>query len=158
MINLSDFDTIIFDLDFTIWRGNKPQFWARLLIPPYAKKHNRIYDKNENYIEIDVELYYVLEKIKEKRIGFVTRGGTKDIPHESQPITTCLKMFGIQKYFGYNCHILLKEDLKSSVFKPEGKTIFIDDNILDLTDIADNFPTVKCLNRNSFKKWTEILN
>jgi predicted phosphatase len=159
MEKINAFDTIILDLDFTVWKGSKDHFWAKSLEFPIVKKYNKIYDKNFNYIE----LYYGVKKFLKylsgynKNIGFITRGGLLNIDYDQQPCIICLREFDILKYFNYKHHILYKTDNKSRVFESIGKTIFIDDNPLDLNDIKQNHPHVTVLDRTTFKNWNSLL-
>jgi hypothetical protein len=154
-----DFDTIIFDLDGTIWKGPTPDFWAKKLEFPIVRDHLKIVDKNSNYILLDIDIPYVLGVLARyfKRLGFITRGGILDRPFNLEPCIQCLDMFDILYYFGYCKHILYHTDNKSRVIQPVGKTIFIDDNTKDLMDVAQRYPDITCLNRLDFTQWTELL-
>lgn len=159
MEKVNKFDTIILDLDFTVWKGSKQHFWAKSLEFPITKIRNKLYDKNQDYIE----LYYGFKKFvsylnkNNKNVGFITRGGLLNVEYDKQPCIICLRQFDILKYFNYKSHILYKTDLKSNVFEKKGETIFIDDNPLDLDDIKKHHPTVTVLDRTTFKNWNELL-
>ena len=157
-MNLLDFDTIILDLDNTIWHGNKPGIWAKTIGHNWTLSDDIIHGEG-NFIKFDKEIAPILEnKLQNKNLGFLTRGGLLNTLWEDQPVIRCLKFFGIYNFFKYHSYVLYMTDLKSRVFVPSGKTIFIDDDPRDLQDISNNYPDVTCLNRNTFNKWTEIIN
>lgn len=159
-LKAEDFDTIILDLDFTIWHGCRDKFWAKSLQFPIKRDKRIIFDKNGDYITLDVGIDTFLIKLTElnKNIGFITRGGFLDTKFDDQPSIICLKEYGIFNHFNYNCHVLYKDDYKSDVFQPLDKTLFIDDNERDLSDINSvGYKNTTVLNRNSFKKWKELL-
>lgn len=156
-MNLLDFDTIIFDLDDTIWHGNKQGIWAKSIQSPFNKIGNTIYGSCKNFLSIEDDLLITLEKLKDRNLGFLTKGGLLNTQWEKQPPIYCLKIFNIYQYFKYDSYVLYKDDLKSRVFKPSGKTLYIDDDETQLWDINFYFPEVTVLNRNSFNKWTDLI-
>lgn len=162
-MNILDFDTIILDLDYTVWFGNKPNFWAKLLVPPLSLYKlgdiQCIQDINNDHISLpyNVEEFLVELNNSKKNVGFITRGGLQNTNYDEQPSVICLKMFGLLKYFNIKNHVLYKTDIKSRVITPIGKTIFIDDNKIDLLDIFYNVPNVTVYDRANFKNWTELL-
>jgi len=156
-MNLLDFDSIVLDLDYTVWDGSKENFWAKSLEHPYRVKSSkkRIIDRNNNFLQLQDGIHEVLEELykNNKKISFITLGGLLDTEHKNQPPIRCLKKFKILKFFNYKRSVLYKTDSKSSIFSEYGKTIFIDDVEDNLIDIKKHFPNVECLNRNRFKKW-----
>lgn len=158
-ININNYDTVILDLDFTIWKGCKAHFWAKSLQFPIYKHRERIIDSNGDYISLYRGVKKFLKHLTEqkKNIGFITRGGLLNIKDEEQPCIICLKTFDIYKYFNYNQCILYKTDLKSRVLCPLDKTIFIDDNPIDLNDIREHHKNVTVLDRTLFTKWSELI-
>ena len=98
-MKLIDYDTVIVDLDFTIWDGCEPNYWAKLLTPPYTISRNRIYDCTGKYIELHFGVPLVLSVLKQcgVRCGFASVGGIKDLSVEAQPSIIALKLFDIYK-------------------------------------------------------------
>lgn len=158
-IKLKNFDTIIFDLDFTLWDGCEKDFWAKKLKHPINLEKNYIFDSEGKFIKLQngvAEMLRVLEK-ENKNIGFITRGGLLKTKDEDQPPIKCLKLFGIFDFFNYEKIVLFKTDIKSKYLKPFGKTIYIDDNPIDLNDISDHHKGTHVINRNNFLNWEDIL-
>ena len=158
-LKINDFDTIIFDLDFTIWKGSKKDFWAKSLIFPIVKKRTRLYDSNNDYIQLFYGTKTFLQKLHtaNKNIGFSTRGGLLNIDYDQQPCILALRQFDILQYFNYKQDILYKTDLKSKSMIAKGKTLFIDDNIIDLNDVRNNCPLITVLDRTTITTWNELL-
>jgi hypothetical protein len=73
---IDNFDTFILDLDSTVWLGIEPTFWAKKLKFPIKKERQRVYDKDNNYIELTNGISEFLKQVnlKNKRVGFLTRG------------------------------------------------------------------------------------
>jgi predicted phosphatase len=158
-IKLKNFDTIIFDLDFTLWDGCEKDFWAKKLKHPINLEKNYIFDSENKFIKLQngvVEMLSALEK-ENKNIGFITRGGLLKTKYEDQPPIKCLKLFGIFNFFNYEKIVLFRTDIKSKYLKPFGKTIYIDDNPIDLNDISDHHKGTHVINRNNFLNWEDIL-
>lgn len=158
-MNLNTFDTIIFDLDFTIWDGCEDKYWAKYLKFPYTIDDRKIYGSDQKYIEFHEDIKDVLAILytSNKNLGFITLGGLLDVSDEDQPVTHCLKMYDVYKYFNHQKTILYKTDLKSKYLKKLGRTIFIDDAPNNLEDVSKIHPDVITLNRLSFKNWKELL-
>lgn len=158
-MNLNTFDTIIFDLDFTVWDGCEDKYWAKYLKFPYTIDDRKIYGSDQKYIEFHEDIKEILLKLhsSNKNLGFITLGGLLDISDEDQPVTHCLKMYNIYKYFNHQKTILYKTDFKSKHLKKLGRTIFIDDAVNNLEDVSKIHPDVITLNRLSFKNWKELL-
>lgn len=158
-MNLNTFDTIIFDLDFTIWDGCEDKYWAKYLKFPYTIDDRKIYGSDQKYIEFHEDIKDVLAILytSNKNLGFITLGGLLDVSDEDQPVTHCLKMYDVYKYFNHQKTILYKTDLKGKYLKKLGRTIFIDDAPNNLEDVSKIHPDVITLNRLSFKNWKELL-
>ena len=158
-MKINSFDTIIFDLDFTIWDGCEEKYWAKYLTFPYTIKDNKIYGSDNKFIELHEDIKLVLSELHKynKNIGFITLGGLLNISDEDQPVTHCLKMFDIYKYFNHQKTILYKTEIKSKHLMKSGKTIFIDDSPINLEDMKKSHPDVLSLDRFSFKNWKELL-
>lgn len=152
---IKDFDTVIVDLDFTIWHGSQPQIWAKSLVSPCSLTEDRITDTNGDYLRLDSEVRDIFPKIQ--NLGFITRGGLLNVPFDFQPPVQCLKVFGIFSYFTYCRHVLYCTDNKGSVLLPQGRTLYIDDLERDLRSVQELHPDVTCINRNLFKSWKELL-
>jgi hypothetical protein len=152
------YDTVILDLDFTIWTGCRDKFWSKSLIPPLKCRDLVITDTNGDFIKLDDTIIPFLERLTKNNtnIGFITRGGLLLTKYEEQPPIICLKLFKIFHFFKYDSHVLYKTDLKSEYIKPCGKTLYIDDNNVDLMDIS-SIKEVDTLNRHHFKNWLELL-
>ena len=160
-MKLIDFDTIIFDLDDTIWSGSELDLWAKKLIPPifYDHKTDRVYDSVGKYLQIHEGIYNVLEKLTfvSKNIGYSTVGGLEGTPYDWQPCTIILRMTGMEKFFKHMRVIQYKTGNKANGFIPSGKTLFIDDNETHLTVVKNSFPEINVLNRLHFEQWKDLL-
>jgi len=158
-IKLIEFETIIFDLDFTIWDGCDKDFWAKKLQFPVRRENNLIIDNDGKHIKLQDGIVEILSFLKanNKKLGFLTRGGLLETEYSDQPSIKCLNLFGIFNMFNHQKTVLYRTDLKSKYIKPIGKTIFIDDNEIDLTDMKENQPNVFSLDRNSFNEWQDLL-
>ena len=157
---LLDYDTIILDLDFTIWTGCKPAFWAKLLEPPYKIDGYRFYGAGNTYIELHSGIQDVLKILYEnkKNIGFASRGALNDIPWMSQPSIMALNEFKIHYYFNYQKILVFKTVDKIPFLKPLGKTIYIDDNEDELKRVISmHGDKIDVINRNTFNNWRSIL-
>ncbi len=155
----SSYDTIILDLDDTIWRGhNTNGIWAKHMDNTWVLDDKGSAIGNDNHrLKLDLEIRDFLNAYRDKNLGFLTRGGIKYVQWEDQPVIKCLKLFKIYHYFKYDSYVLYKDDKKSRVFLPEGKTLYIDDDNDQLADIRYSFPDVTVLNRHSFDKWTQLI-
>lgn len=158
-IKLIDFDTIIFDLDFTIWDGCEKDFWAKKLEEPLVLKNEYIFDKNQKYIKLQNGIRETLSFLRSenKNLGFVTRGGLLETEFFDQPPIKCLNLFDILHFFNHQRTVIYKTDLKSQYIKSSGKTIYIDDNIIDINDIKNNHSDILVVDRNSFNQWQELI-
>ena len=61
---IDNFDTFILDLDSTVWLGIEPTFWAKKLKFPIKKERQRVYDKDNNYIELTNGISEFLKQVK----------------------------------------------------------------------------------------------
>lgn len=66
-------------------------------------------------------------------------------------------MLDVYSFFNHQKSVLYKTDLKSRAIKPERKTIYIDDNNVDLSDMFNNNIRVDLLNRHDFNDWFDLL-
>jgi predicted phosphatase len=160
-MKLVDFDTIIFDLDDTIWSGSEPDLWAKKLIPPlyYDNKTIRVYDFIGKYLQLHSNLKNVLCYLQShrKKIGYSTIGGWENVPYEWQPCAIVLKTFALESFFQHMRVVQYKTGNKTKDFIPSGKTLFIDDNEKHLIEVKAKFPEVITLNRGSFESWEKLL-
>lgn len=158
-IKLKNYDTIIFDLDFTLWDGCEKDFWAKKLKHPIRLEQNFIFDSENKFIKLQDGVIEMLKslKIQNKNLGFVTRGGLLETKLEDQPPIVCLKLFKILDFFNYDRIVLFRTDIKSKYLKPFRKTIYIDDNPIDLNDISSVHKNISVLDRNSFSKWKDLI-
>ena len=157
-MRILDFNTIILDLDYTVWYGCKDKFWAKKLVSPIKTKQNMIIDKNGDFITLYEGVEYFLKYLTKhnKNIGYITRGGFDMTPVSQQPPVECLFYFGISEYFKFNNVVTSMNYKKSQFFRNNGNTLYIDDNENELIDIKNNFPDVVTLNRNQFKNWKDL--
>jgi predicted phosphatase len=158
-IKPQNYDTIIFDLDFTLWDGCEKDFWAKKLEFPIKLKNKTIFDKQGKSITLQNGVKEILSylSLKNKNIGFITRGGLLETEFENQPPIKCLKKFEIFDFFNYQKVVIYKTDLKSRYIIPCGKTLYIDDNPMDLNDISLHHKDIHLINRNDFLNWKDIL-
>lgn len=158
---LLDYDTILLDLDFTVWDGCKPLFWARLLEPPFRLDGKKFYSgHSSDHITLQDGIDEVLKVLfaNEKNIGFASRGGADDIDYNHQPTVIALQAFGIYKYFNYQKILVHRTVNKARLLEPSGNTLYIDDNPDDLLKVKEiHGDTIKLLNRNEFNNWRDIL-
>jgi len=158
---LLDYDTILFDLDFTIWDGCKPLFWARLLQPPFRLDGRKFYDGiSSDHITLQAGIDEVLKILSDNKrnLGFASRGGAENIEYNKQPTIIALKAFGIYKYFNYQKILVHRTVNKAALLEPSGKTLYIDDNNDDLEKvIAIHGNLIDTLNRNSFQDWRSMI-
>ena len=147
---LVDFQCVVLDLDFTIWTGCRPGFWARLLIPPLTVDSDRnvITDCQGNTLTLIPGVRRALSELKKREIpvGFITRGGDLGVSYDDQLPVQCIRLFDLAQYFTHQTEVLFRTDKKSRVFTPLGNTVFVDDSEQDRQDISDTFPAVTCLN------------
>lgn len=157
---LLDYDTIIVDLDFTIWDGYKSQYWARLLEPPFKLEGNRFSGVHSDHIDFHDGIFETLKALHDnkKNIGFASRGAADNVLYNNQPSIIALKSFGIYDYFNYQKILVTKTINKIPLLKPLGKTIYIDDNNGELEKVsAIHGNTIDIINRNTFNNWWSIL-
>jgi len=163
-----NYDTIIFDLDNTIWDCFNPTgtgIGAYTTEAPYElQEKDIIVDINGNVIRLQEGIRECLEILdnNNKNLGIVS-GGQKlsditsriSIPIQAQPSIMLLKKFDIYKYFNYD--IILKAFVnKLEYVRPLGKTLFIDDMQDNLSDVQQN-PKIDVLWRKSFQTWQQVL-
>ena len=160
-MKLLEYDTVIFDLDDTIWSGSDKDIWAKKLFPPltYHIWTNRVYDYVGQYVQIQEGVRVVLKSLEaeKKNIGYTTIGGWEGTPYDWQPCTIVLRCSELEKYFLHMRVIQYKTGIKTKDFVPKGKTLFVDDNQKHLDEIKQTFPDVDLLHRHSFDSWINLL-
>jgi predicted phosphatase len=158
---LEKYDTVIFDLDGTIWdvlsaKGEgmgayetKPPY---KLVAPYI-----ILDSEDNVIQLQKGIQDMLDllDLTGKDIGIMSRGEDINKPFEAQPSTQLLKKFDIYKYFNYKIIYKAFGD-KSQYVRPRGVTLFIDDDKSNV-DNVNKRGDVDVLWRKAFKNWLDLL-
>ena len=158
-----DYDTIIFDLDNTLWDCyllDGSATYAFKTAPPYRlAMPSVVVDVNGSIIRLQQGARMLIEKLDEanKNLGIVSAGELDNKPQEAQPSILLLKKFDLYKYFNYDVIVskLAIED-KSQYVKPSGKTLLIDDN-KEYTDAVNALGKVDVLWRRAFGNWDELL-
>jgi predicted phosphatase len=159
-MKLLDYDTIITDLDNTIWDGYKPYFWAKLLKLPYTLQGRQVTGAGYEAILLqqDVKEVFTVLFTKNINLGFASIGGLENTSLEKQPSVILLKMFGLYDLFLYQKILVFKTERKSLLINPQGKTLYIDDSTEQLKDVRlVHGDTIDLLHRHSFKNWKDLL-
>ena len=158
-MKLSDYDTIILDLDYTVWDGCEPKYWAKYLNNNLRLEDRKIIDSTGKYVEFHENIKEVLLYLNSlnKNIGFITLGGLLDTEYDDQIVVKCLKLYNIYDLFNHQKTVLYRTGVKSKHILPINKTIFIDDSEENLLDMKLNVPHVDIKNRYSFNNWNELL-
>ena len=166
---LERFNTIIFDLDNTLWQCVTPKgegIGAYETSAPYKFLDAlTIQDIKGNIITLQEGVKEVLDILDlcNKNLGIVSRGEKLvdvekkvSVPFASQPSTMLLKKFDIFKYF--NLYIIYKAfGNKADLVKSDGnKTLFIDDDKGQLDEVNQK-GEVDVLWRKSFINWKDLL-
>lgn len=155
------YDTIIFDLDNTIWNCYSPNgdgIGAYETENPYKLvSPGVLQDIKGNIIKMQEGAMEVLKALDEddKNMGIVSRGELFDRPFDAQPSIMILKKFEIYSYFNYE--IILKVGIdKKEYCKPLGTTLFIDDDDTQLQSVMQR-DDIDVLPRQSFQDWEILL-
>lgn len=158
---LDDYDTIVFDLDGTVWDVMSPEgnsMGAYMTVHPYhLQSPDIVSDVNGNIIQLQKGISNLLDilDINNKNLGIMSRGENVDLPFEAQPSTQILKKFDLYKYFSYSIIYKSNGD-KSKYVRPRGKTLFIDDDKDNIDNVLHN-NNVDTLWRKSFADWLDLL-
>jgi len=165
---LEKYNTIIFDLDRTLWNcftTEGQEIGAYQTIPPYVlQSENIVVDSKGSVIQLQEGVRELLESLDslDKNLGIVSRGQTLidvdkriEVPFSAQPSAILLKKFDLYKYFNMGVTLKAFEDKKFYV-KQEGKTLFIDDDKRWLESVNQR-EDIDVLNRKSFKNWEDLL-
>ena len=167
MINVLDnlcdeYDIFMFDLDRTVFdtftKGGEP-IWAKQMIQPLKTlDEDLVVDDCESECILQPGIRQVLKylKSKNKKVGFISRGGVFNIEYEKQPSVLLLKAFGILNYFSYIRLLFYKDEVKAGHLSQFGKCVFFDDMDKDL-DEARKIDGVKVIDRKEFDNWSDLL-
>ena len=156
-----DYDTVIFDLDRTIWDCFKPDgtgIGAFMMCAPLKlQSSDTVVDLYGNICKTQAGIRKVLELLdrSNKNLGIVSSGEKRNTPFQAQPSTMLLKKFDLYGYF--NHEIVLKEGIdKAQYVKPKGKTLFIDDSQEQVQAVNEK-GEVDVVYRTSFQSWEQTL-
>lgn len=151
-----------FDLDRTIWntydKFGQP-IWARQMIAPYTiiDKYT-IQDDCLSICKLDPDIIDFFTSIKLHKISYISRGGNLNVLYDNQPSVKLLKLFNIHHVFSKNKILIHKNQIKHEhiVLDDSQKTIFVDDSIDELEKMKHAYPSIICINRQSFTHWKDI--
>ena len=165
---LDRYQSIIFDLDNTIWncftsRGESTG--AYKTEPPYKlQSRGVVVDIKGNIIELQEGVQELLEilDLTDKNLGIVSSGEKLidvnrkiGLPSAAQPSVMLLKKFDLYKYF--NLGVITKAFInKREYIKGIGKVLFIDDNNEQIQNVNER-EDIDVLNRKSFNNWNDLL-
>jgi len=151
------YDTILIDLDGTIWDCYTPDgdsIGAYQTEYPYTLiDDHEIRDIKGNVVLLQTGVRKVLFLLwsEGKNIGIVSRSEDPNRFFSAQPAVMLLKKFRLWKYFTYEKVIKQQID-KPSYIRAAGRTLYIDDQQQDLTRVDADV-----LYRNMFKSWDDLL-
>lgn len=155
------YDTVIFDLDNTIWNCYTPSgdsIRAYETESPYEMLSSGVLkDIKGNIIRLHEGVINVFQALDEddKNMGIVSSGERQNRPFDAQPSIMILKKFNIYRFFNYN--VVIKKDInKNEYCKPLGTTVFIDDSYDQLQSVMRR-SDIDILPRQSFKDWRILL-
>jgi predicted phosphatase len=156
-----DYDTVVFDLDGTLWDVFTPDgraTGAYQAVPPFQLQSKYLVRAlNGVIIRLQEGAWDVLNALDQadKNLGIVSRSEIQGVPFAAQPATMLLKIFRIYRYF--NSYIELKWGCdKADYVKAVGKTLYIDDDNTQLQSVNALGP-IDVLNRRSFGTWSQLL-
>ena len=156
----NDYDTVLFDLDSTIWDCFSPMgrsIPSLEMIPPFTLlDENTVKDSKNNILKLQENIKDVLENLDEYglNLGVVSRSAVPELADEAQPAFMLLKKLDIYKFFNYI--VVIKANInKADYARPDGKTLLIDDNVEQLRSVNQR-GLVDVLNRHSFANWKDL--
>jgi predicted phosphatase len=165
---LDRYQSIIFDLDNTLWKCFTPSgegIGAYKTTPPYSlQSKNIIIDIRGNIIELQEGVRELLEilDLNDKNLGVVSSGEKLidenkriGLPSAAQPSIMLLKKFDLYKYF--NLGVITKGFInKRDYVKGIGKVLFIDDSNEQIQNVNEK-GNIDVLDRKSFGNWEDLL-
>jgi|TARA_B100000073_G_scaffold340147_1_gene339558 predicted phosphatase len=155
-------DVFMFDLDRTVFdtytKKGEP-IWAKQMIQPLKRfDEDLVVDDCESECVLQPGIRSVLMylKSKNKKVGFISRGGIYNLEYENQPSVLLLQSFEIYDYFSFHKLLFYKDEVKANHLSKIGKCVFFDDMEKDLK-AAKTIPDVKVVDRNGFDCWEDLL-
>lgn len=156
-----DYDTVIFDLDNTLWdvvsEAGSALSAADVVPPLVLMGKDIVLDSQNNTIRLQRFVRELLDLLDKNmtNLGIVSRSELQNRPFESQPAIMLLKKFHIFDYFNYEIH--LKHGMeKSEYVRPLGKTLFIDNERENVSNVDLNCCS-DVMWRGSFRQWSDTL-
>jgi len=134
-ISIDDYDTIIFDADFTIWEGDK----AYEMDIPFTVEGNRAFDAKGTEIVLRKDIKYIIRSLSEqdKNLGVVSRSEKEGVEMQDQPVVHLLRSFGLLQYF--NKMVVVAKDLPKSMFMPQNeRVLLVDDKESNLVEVLQH--------------------
>lgn len=154
------YDTVIFDLDGDVWNCYNPMgdlIPALALVPPFTLLDgNTVQDIRGNIARLAEDLRDVLSSLDKAGInlGIVSHSEVADTVEQAQPAYMLLRKFALLQFFTYI--VVIKKDIDKSLYvRPEGKTLFIDDDQKQL-DLVNKRGLADVLNRHSFVGFKDL--
>jgi predicted phosphatase len=155
------YETVIFDLDGVLWdcfQPNGQSTGVYTAVPPFKREAGNIVTASNGAVirlqEGVEQLLAALDKAN-KNLGIVSRSEAQGVTFAAQPAVMLLKQYGIYKYFNYD--VIIKWGInKAEYVKPNGKTLFIDDDQQNLGEVQQK-DQVDVLWRKSFVNWNQTL-
>jgi len=160
---LEPYDTIIFDLDGTLWNCFTEEgegIGAYEMQPPFELiTGDTAVDINNKICRLHAGVRKFLKVLDEHDVnmGIISRGEVLNRPFGAQPSTMLLKLFDIYKYF--NLPIVLKMGIdKGDYISPLEKTLFIDDEEYNIENVERKWGyKIDTLHRHQFNTWEQLL-
>lgn len=155
------YETIILDLDGVVWdcfQSNGQGTGCYTAVSPFKREAGNIVTaSNGVVIRLQEGIEDLLRALDDanKNLGIVSRSEAPGVPFAAQPAVMLLKQYGLYKYFNYD--VILKLGMnKAEYVKPNGKTLFIDDDQQNLEGVNQR-DQVDVLWRKSFTDWRQTL-
>ena len=158
------YDTVIFDLDNTIWQCFAPNgdtLSAKSMVHPFKLiDEQTLEDISGNICRIDPTVIDVLKCLDNfgMNIGIISKSCRPNTPDEAKPSVMMLKKFDIYKYFSYIVYILSDENAnKSEYISNNGhqKILFIDDKDSNLQQVNQS-GKADVLDRKKFRYFGDL--